>query len=83
MFAVSGAAMFAADAKALVGNSAFQLKLLVVAAALLNAIAFRRSAVRNMDRWGRRIPFAARISAILSLLLWSGAIIFGRMIAYQ
>jgi hypothetical protein len=83
IFAASGAAMFAADARALVGNGAFQLKLLVVAGALLNAIAFRRGTARNMGRWGKRVPLSARVGALLSLLLWGGAIILGRMIAYQ
>lgn len=83
IFALSGAAMFAADSRALVGNDVFLLKLWLVGLAVANAFAFRRFSRGSLDSWGRKIPFLARASAAVSLLLWSAAIICGRMIAYQ
>ncbi len=68
----SGAVLFAADATAMAGSAAFRLKLVLIALAGLNALAFRRLA---------NAP-AARVLALASLGLWLGVVIAGRMIAY-
>jgi hypothetical protein len=83
IFVVSGLAMFAADAIALSGNSVFLLKGGVVAAALANAAKFRFYSRSQLSRWEHEAPPWARLSAMASLVLWSAAIICGRLIAYQ
>jgi hypothetical protein len=83
LFIASGLAMFAADAVALLSNPVFLIKGGAVGAAVANALAFRACSKGKLDRWEHRAPGWARLSALGSLLLWSGAIIFGRLIAYQ
>ena len=69
-------ALFAADARALAGNAAFRWKLLLILAALLNALAFRHF------RRGGPPGLLARVLALMSLGLWLLVGAFGRFIAY-
>jgi len=80
----SGLMMFIAHASEFATNPAFQLKLTLLAAAGLNATAFHLRTFRTVAAWdrGAPAPSAAKISAILSLLLWSGVITCGRLLAY-
>jgi hypothetical protein len=64
---VTGFALFAADSTRYLSNSAFLLKLALVAAALLFEYLIR-------PRW------ETRVSAILSLTLWSAVVISSRLI---
>ena len=73
----SGLLLFMTQATTTWTNPAFRLKLLLLAAAGLNALAFRL--------WGSRSAegsLGAKIAAVLSLLLWAGVITCGRFIAY-
>ena len=65
-------------------NPAFRLKLVLIAAAGLNAAIFRRAPFRSVGDWdtGRRAPVAARIAAGVSLVLWTAVIACGRLLAY-
>jgi hypothetical protein len=80
----SGALMFMAHATEMLVNPAFQLKLGLIAAAFLNAAIFHRWPFRAVDDWdtGRPGPRAARVAGGLSLLLWTGVIACGRLLAY-
>ena len=80
----SGLMMFSAHATEMASNPAFQLKLVLLAAAALNAAAFHLGTFRTVMAWDREAPApsAAKISALLSLLLWSGVITCGRLLAY-
>ena len=62
----------------------FRLKLVLIAAALANAAIFHRWPFRSVTRWdvGVRTPAAARLAAVASLTLWTGAIACGRLLAY-
>jgi phosphoglycerol transferase MdoB-like AlkP superfamily enzyme len=82
VFALSGGALFAADAKDLVKNPVFLWKMLLVGLAVANALAFRKFGSEALGNPVGNASFALRISAVLSLSLWSAAIICGRMIAY-
>jgi hypothetical protein len=73
---LSGPVLFAADAVALAGLGTFRLKLALVALGLANALAFAR-----VDA-GRPLRPVARAMAVASLVLWTGAAIAGRWIAY-
>ncbi len=82
LLAGSGAILFAADAGALAGSAMFRVKLLVILLALGNAALFR-------FRWRRRqlggstaLSLPGRLMALLSLLLWAGVAVMGRLIAY-
>lgn len=76
LLALTGALLFAADARALVHNPAFRWKLALIAAALLNAFAFRAL-------WRGGAPSAPlRAMALASLGLWLAVATLGRFIAY-
>jgi hypothetical protein len=80
----TGVMMFVAHATEMAGNPAFCLKLLFIGAALANAAAFHRWPFRSVSRWDvlAPTPSAARFAAVASLLLWSGVIACGRLLAY-
>lgn len=82
--APTGALLFLTDATVLATNPAFQLKLLAIALAIVNAAAFHRRTARTIADWdvGRPTPAGAKAAAICSLLLWVGAVAGGRLIAY-
>ena len=79
--ASSGALMFASDAAEFAGNRAFQVKLMLLAAAGINAVLFQTRlfpAVRN----GEVVSATSKASAIASIVLWLAIITAGRMMAY-
>src|SRR5262245_20145823 len=80
----SGIAMFSTHAVDFAGNPAFRLKLLLLAAAALNALLFHAGVFRSVAAWDQHIPAprAAKLSAVLSLAIWAGVISCGRLIAY-
>lgn len=82
--AASGALLFASDAVGVAANPAFRLKLVAITAALLNAGVFHARTFRSVSAWdtGTRPAPAARLAAVLSLLLWTLTVIAGRLIAY-
>lgn len=80
----SGFLMFAAHATEMADNPAFRVKLALLALAALNAAAFRRRPFRSVASWDRRTPapLSARVAAVASLVLWTGVITCGRLLAY-
>ncbi len=78
----SGFALLAADAGPLFLNTAFRLKLTLIAAALVNAVLFRWLWSGALADWDRAAPMAGRLQAALSMLLWLGVAAAGRLIAY-
>jgi hypothetical protein len=82
--APTGALMFMAHATEMLVNPAFRLKLLLIAAAFLNAGLFHRWPFRAVGDWDTEIlaPWPARLAGGLSLLLWTGVITGGRLLAY-
>ncbi|MDQ3471737.1 MAG: hypothetical protein M3428_05110 [Pseudomonadota bacterium] len=79
----SGAVMFAADAEALVFSLTFRWKLLLIAVALVNALAFRIAWQNRLDGWDREPPPIGRLMAGASVLLWLTVAALGRWIAYS
>jgi hypothetical protein len=80
----TGGAMFVAHATEMIENPAFQLKVALIAAALLNAAVFHRFPFRAVGDWDTEIaaPRTARLAGVLSLVLWTGVIACGRLLAY-
>ena len=82
--AVTGCVLFSAEASHLVLNPAFQLKVVVAAAGLINVAIY--------ELWGRRVveglapgaamPARAKIAGMLSLGIWVVVAVCGRSIAY-
>jgi uncharacterized membrane protein len=73
--ALSGCLMFAGDAPAYIPNSVFHTKVVVVSLAVVFGILVQW----GVPRWDRlpAVPGWAKLVALVSLLLWVGAIIAG------
>ena len=80
----TGLLMFSAHASDLIGNRAFQVKIGLLFAAGMNAIAFHTGPYQTVARWDTdaAAPLAARASVALSIVLWIGVIACGRLLAY-
>lgn len=80
----AGLLMFSAHPSDFIGNRIFLLKLSLIALAGLNALAFHSRVYRSVEDWdiGLEAPLAARLHAVLSLLLWFAVISCGRLLAY-
>jgi hypothetical protein len=79
----SGATMFASDASTLVNSGTFRTKLLLIALALANAVAFRFIWQGRIEQWDFDPPFGGRVMAAASILLWLSIAALGRWIAYS
>ena len=87
--ALSGVLLFMANATRLVSNWAFILKMsAVLLGGIVSWLLWRSLVDRHDSESGRaaRVTYTvtrrARITAVLSLLTWFAAIVFGRVIAY-
>jgi hypothetical protein len=63
----------------------FRIKLVLLLAALVNAVLFHRRLRAAGDSWqdGLRAPVGLRRGAGLSIAFWVGIVICGRLIAYD
>lgn len=81
---LSGSVLFSAEATHVSINPVFRIKLLLIGLALANALAFElagRACLRNIPP-AIATPLLARASAAVSLVLWLGVAMSGRLIAY-
>lgn len=78
---ISGLLFFAADPQAYAFNPAFRLKMLCILLAGMNVLWFRIAVLPNVDEI-LPAPLHARLICVVSLLLWSAAIVCGRLIPY-
>ena len=80
----SGLLMFSAHATDFVSNRVFAVKMLLLFLAGCNAVFFRVGPYQSVRSWDAHVPapFAARISAAASLVLWVGVVACGRLLAY-
>lgn len=85
MMVLTGLALFYAKPLTYYHNIWFRLKLVFLAAALLNIVIFHGRVQHTQDAWDAdpKPPTAARISAALSLTLWIAVITMGRFIPYN
>ena len=84
LMVISGALLFIAQPEKNAINPAFQIKVLLLALAGLNLLAFHRYVFRDVAVWDTQAlpPLKVRLSGGASLLLWSVIIVLGRLIAY-
>jgi hypothetical protein len=82
--APTGVLLLIPDATAIASNRAFQVKLVLIALAILNAGVFHRWTARSIATWdvAGPTPLGARLAGIVSLVLWAGVVTCGRLIAY-
>lgn len=81
--AVSGLLLFMSDAVEFAANPALRAKLALLALAGLNAYVFQ-ARYADATAWNEdaSAPAGAKVSAIVSIILWLAVITAGRMIAY-
>jgi hypothetical protein len=80
----SGLLMFIAHAGDFISNTAFIIKMSLLFCAGINAAVFHAGVFRGVTAWdsGRAAPPAARVHALLSMLIWIGVLACGRLLAY-
>ena len=80
----TGFILFTAEASHLALNAVFQTKMILIALALTNVLAFELIFGRRLAIIPPRMPLptAARVSAFLSLAIWIAVATAGRSIAY-
>jgi hypothetical protein len=66
-------------------NIFFWLKAVMMVVAGVNAMAFHFGAYRFISSFDTSVktPFGAKVAGVLSLALWTGVILSGRLIAYN
>jgi hypothetical protein len=80
----TGLLMFASEATKMYGNVAFEIKMVLIVAAGVNAFVFHSLAYQSIGKWEREpvAPISARIAGTLSILFWFAIVSAGRWIAY-
>jgi hypothetical protein len=80
----SGGILLAAYATAALGNIYFQLKVVAMLLAGVNAVLYHRYTERHIARWDEalRPPRAARAAGLISIVLWASVILAGRAMSY-
>jgi hypothetical protein len=80
----SGLLLFATQATSLATSRVFQLKLMLIALAGINAFVFHARAMKTVATWDHDAPtpIAAKAAGAMSLILWMSVIACGRLLAY-
>jgi hypothetical protein len=81
---VTGVSLFAGDPVLFYGTIFFKLKMLMLLAAALNVVVFSLTTGRTMMQWDMlpATPRGAKVTGLLSLVLWIAVVACGRGIAY-
>jgi len=81
---LTGLLLFSSEASTNYGSTPFRIKMILLLLVGLNPLIFHLTIFRSVHAWdlAKVTPIRARLAASLSLVLWSGIIITGRLIAY-
>jgi hypothetical protein len=81
---VTGFLLFSSEATKMYDNLGFQIKMVLILVAGINALVFHAVAYKSVGKWDRdRVgPLSARAAGLISILLWFGIVAAGRWIAY-
>ena len=82
---VTGALMFTTNARVYADNTAFRIKLILIALAGINMAVFEMTAGRQIHIWGNdpKAPTVGRIAGGLSIFLWVCVIFAGRVVGFS
>ena len=82
---VTGLGLFISRPGAYAANTAFQIKLVLLLAAGMNLVAFRKLGLATIAGWddNASIPGRVRAAGLCSLLIWGGVIIAGRWVGHS
>jgi hypothetical protein len=83
--ATTGLLLFYGQPMRFYGNVFFWLKAVMMVLAALNALVFHYTTYGTVDQWDNTAatPYGARLAGVLSLALWAGVVMSGRLIAYN
>jgi len=81
---ISGFSLFAAQATYFITHPAFLIKIGAIFIAIANAAFLQNELKKHAHEWdaGSPVALTAKLLAISSMLLWSVAMVAGRLIAY-
>ena len=81
---ITGILLFASEATKMYDNLGFQIKMVLIVVAGLNAFIFHSIAYQSVGKWENDpvAPMSARVAGFLSIVLWFGIVAAGRWIAY-
>ena len=81
---VTGISLFAGDPVLFYGTIFFKLKMIMLLAAAVNVVVFNLTLGRTLAQWDQlpMTPRGAKITGLLSLVLWIAVVACGRGIAY-
>ena len=81
---VTGILLFIPNAPRYVVNTAFGLKMALLVCAGLNMAVFEFTTLKKVATWDTQVPVprAARVAGVVSLLLWTGVLVCGRVIGF-
>ena len=82
---ITGFLLFYSQPMRYYGKLLFWIKIVLMALAGANALYFHMTTYRSVGRWDRDpiVPFGAKFAGVMSLVLWAGVVIFGRLTAYN
>ncbi len=81
---ITGISLFAGDPVLFYSTVFFKLKMVLLLAAALNVVVFGLTLGRSLPQWDTlsHTPRGAKITGLVSLVLWIGVVACGRGIAY-
>jgi hypothetical protein len=81
---LTGATLFCAEAVKCYNSPFFRIKVVLLAVAGVNALAFHKTVFRNVEAWDADIPtpLRAKLAGACSLAVWIGVVAMGRGLAY-
>ena len=84
LVAISGFLLYISDAEYYTFKPVFWVKIGLIVIAGLNAFLFHRGIYEKVDNWNENNPMPARVrlTGSISLLVWMGVIVAGRLLAY-
>ncbi|HKA01803.1 MAG TPA: DUF6644 family protein [Candidatus Solibacter sp.] len=80
---VTGLLLTWAEPIRLYKSPSFWVKMILFALVGVHALVFRRSVYGHPEKLDAAIPSQAKLAAVLSLLIWAGLIVSGRLIAFD
>lgn len=79
---ISGALLFYCEAAKVYNSATFRFKLIFLLLAGINALVFETTVGRSVVDWNQIVPARAKLAGWVSLICWTGVIVFGRWTAY-
>jgi hypothetical protein len=82
--AITGSLLFSSNAIHYSQNHFFQSKMVLLVLAFFNVLFFHLIVARDLEHWDESptIPLRARLAGAISLCLWIGVIVCGRLIGF-